>query len=132
MKKVMLSALMVLLVIGFAFAKTSVMPITEDDLPYLPGQWAGHSIRGQKIDLHIYNESLPAQGEIAVYFSDDEMQTCSFDDGYLEDGQLCISCDEIVLSLRLRLQEDDEELKLVGDVELLGASGKIVFEKVYY
>jgi hypothetical protein len=131
MKKVILSAMMVLLVISFAFAKTSVMPITEDDLPYLPGEWAGHSIRGQRINLKIYNDSLPAQGEIAVYFSDTETQTCSFTDGYLEDGQLCISCEDIMLSLRLRLQGNGD-LKLIGNVELLGASGKIVFEKVGY
>lgn len=126
MKRIILSALMLLLLMSFAFAKTSVTPITEDDLPYLLGDWAGASIRGQRIDLTIYNDSLPAQGEIVVYFSDEETQTCSFDDGYLKDGQLCISCDELVISMWLRLQDD----KLVGDVELLGASGKVVFEKV--
>ena len=131
MKRVMLSALMILLVISFAFAKTSVMPITEDDLPYLPGEWTGASLRGQRIDLHIYNDSLPAQGEITVYFSDNEMQTCNFTNGYLEDGQLCISCEEIMLSLWLRLQESNGDMKLVGAVELLGASGKIGFEKAY-
>jgi hypothetical protein len=116
MKRVIVSALMVLLAISFATAKTSVMPITEDDLPYLPGQWTGHSIHGRRIDLKIYNERLPAQGEIEVYFSDDETQTCSFDDGYLENGQLCISCEEIVLILRLRLQKSNGEVNLVGDV----------------
>lgn len=132
MKKVIVLALMILLAISLAFAKTAVVPITEDDLPYLPGKWTGHSIHGRRIDLHIYNDRLPAQGEITVYFSDDETQTCSFDDGYLENGQLCISCEELVLILRLRLQESDGEINLVGDVDLLGASGRVGFDKVGY
>lgn len=117
---------MILIFISFAFAKASVTPITLDDLPYLPGDWTGQTIHGRRIDLTIYNDSLPAQGEIVVYFSENETQTCNFDDGYLKDGQLCISCDELVISIWLRLQDD----KLVGDVDLLGGSGKILFERV--
>jgi hypothetical protein len=130
MKKAIVSALMILLVISIAFAKTQVMPITPDDLPYLLGEWAGSSLRGQKVDLKIYSDSLPVRGEITVYFPGNETQTCSFTNGYLEDGQLCISCEEIVISLWLRLQRGNGEMKLAGDVELLGAFGKIIFERV--
>jgi hypothetical protein len=132
MKKPILSALMILLLISFAFAKASVQPITPDDLPYLPGEWAGSSLRGQRIDLRIYNDSLPIRGEITLYASDNEPQACSFTNGYLKNGQLIFSCEELVITLYLRLQEDNEELQLAGDVELLGASGKVVFEKVGY
>jgi hypothetical protein len=132
MKKPILLAMMILLLIGFAFAKTPVTPITPDDLEDLQGEWTGESLRGQRIDLAIHNNYLPVTGEIAVHFTGDETQTCSFENGQIEDGQLYVSCDELVISLWLRLQRNNGEMRLVGDVELLGAFGKIGFEKVYY
>ena len=127
MKRAIVSAMMILLLISFAAAKPSVTPITVDDLPYLQGEWTGASLRGQRINLRIHNDYLPIEGEIEVHFPGRESETCSFNDGQIEDGQLIISCDELVLSLYLRFQGDN----LAGEIEFLGASGKIGFEKAY-
>ena len=134
MKRVLLLAMAVLLVGGLAIAKTAVIPITLADLKDLKGTWTGDryaQIGGQqRTDLIIYNDSLPLEGDLVLYFPRQGAQTwpCR---GRIEDGRLKLFWDNQTGTADLGLRKkDDGSMELQGAISGRGYGSPITFTKV--
>ena len=72
MKRALFLTMVILLVAVFATAKAPVTPITKHDLKDLKGAWTGERL-GQRggfegVDLIIFNDSLPLEGEVTLHW----------------------------------------------------------------
>jgi hypothetical protein len=129
MKKAFFLTMVILLIVGFATAKTPVTPITQNDLKDLKGEWTGKRGLNLETNLTIDNDNLPLTGEVELFSKRGAPKTYSFENGSIEDGKLVINCEDIGLRLRLELQKDDSEMKLVGDIDFSGRAANVIFEK---
>ena len=134
MKRVLVLAMAVLLLGGLAIAKSVVIPITPVDLKALKGTWTGDryaQIGGQqRTDLIIYNDSLPLEGDLVLYFPRQDTQTWPFR-GRIEDGRLKLFWDKQTGTADLGLsKKDDGSMELQGTLSGRGLSSPIIFKKV--
>ncbi len=133
MRRVLLLAMAVLLVGGLAIAKTTVVPITPADLKDLKGTWTGDrfaQVGGQqRTDLTLYNDSLPLEGDVTLYFPRVGAKTwpCR---GRIEDGRLKLFWDNQTGTADLGLRKkDDGSMELQGTIAGRGWSSPITFTK---
>lgn len=133
MKRALFLAMVIVLVSGFAIAKTADTPITPADLTDLKGAWTGErSIKGgnQRTDLNINNDSLPLEGDITLHYPRKSPKTWPFT-GQIEDGSLKLSWAKGNASADLRLRKkDDGSMELRGTIAMTEASASVVFKKV--
>jgi len=134
MKRVLFLAMALLLVGGLAIAKTAVIPITPADLKDLKGAWTGEryaQVGGQmRTDLTLYNESLPLEGDVTLYFLGVGPKTwpCR---GRIEDGRLKLFWDNQTGTADLGLRKkDDGSMELQGTISWRGYGSPITFTKV--
>jgi hypothetical protein len=133
MKKVFLLVIMILLLGGFATAKTPVTPITNNDLTDLKGEWTGERLGKMGIlrtDLTIDNDMIPLRGAIILYFLRGNSKTFDFNNGRIEDGRLIIYREDIGLKLDLSLRKGDDQMKLEGNIMFEGYDVNVFFKKV--
>ncbi len=133
MKRVFFLAMMIVIVVSLATAKTPAKPITQDDLKDLKGEWTGERERVgifNRTDLKIYNDSLPLRGEVTLHFEQRAApKTWFFKNGRIENGRLIVvwSKDR---SMDLRLRKGDGKMKLEGDITTMGLRCLVFFKKV--
>ena len=133
MKRVLFLAMVIALASGLAIAKTADTPITLEDLKDLKGTWTGErtGLAGnQRTDLKIYNDSLPLEGDITLYYKGQAPKTwpCS---GRIENGRLKLFWDKQTGSADLGLRKkDDGSMELTGTAAGRGYSAPVVFKKV--
>ena len=133
MKRALFLAMVIVLVSGFAIAKTAETPITPADLTDLKGAWTGQrsGILGTfRTDLNIKNDSLPLKGDITLHFQNISPKTFPFR-GRIEDGRLKLSWNKRQGSADLRLRKkDDGSMELRGTIFGRGFSASATFKKV--
>jgi hypothetical protein len=133
MKRVLFLAMVIVLVGGFAIAKTVDTPITVADLKDLKGEWTGErsaKLGSLRTDLKIYNDSLPLEADLTLYYKTEGPKTwpCR---GRIEDGRLKLFWDKQTGSADLRLRKaDDGSMELAGTAAGRGFSATVVFKKV--
>lgn len=133
MKRALFLTLVILLVAGFATAKTPITPITKHDLKDLKGAWTGERIgqRGgvERVDLIIFNDSLPLEGEVTLHWPRLAAKSwpCK---GHIEDGRLIFLWAKKMRKLDLRLRTGDGEMKLEGYITDRGYRGMVFLKKV--
>lgn len=135
MKRALFLAMVILLVSGFAIAKTAETPITPADLTDLKGAWTGQRVGRvgtNRTDLNIINDSLPLKGNITMHWPKRLPTTFRFT-GQIEDGRLKLSWatggHNASADLGLR-KKDDGSMQLTGIMEGAGVSGSVTFKKV--
>ena len=133
MKRALFLTMMILLVAGFATAKTPVMPITKHYLKDLKGSWKGERLgpRGgvEGVDLIIFNDSLPLEGEVTCHMPRQAAITwpCR---GHIKEGRLILFWRKKSMSLDLGLRKDDGILELEGYITGQGERGMVLLKKV--
>jgi hypothetical protein len=132
-KKVLFLTMVILLFVGLASAKTAFTPISPDDLKDLKGEWTGErrDQRGvnARADLRIYNDRLPLEGEVVLYFPRVAPKTWQFDNGQIEDGSLLVIWSD-GRKMKLGLRKGDGKMELEGDIQSSGFAAKVFFKKV--
>ena len=132
MKRALFLAMVIVLVSGFAIAKTADTPITPADLTDLKGAWTGH--RGgrtgvNRVDLNINNDSLPLKGDITMHWPKHEPTTAHFT-GQIEDGRLKLIWNRGLGNADLRLRKkDDGSMELSGTIFGRGFSSVVTLKK---
>ena len=133
MKRALFLAMVIVLVSGFAIAKTAETPITPADLTDLKGAWTGQRsgrTGTDRTDLNIKNDSLPLKGDITLHFYKLSPKTFPFR-GRIEDGRLKLFWAKGNASADLRLRKkDDGSLELTGTIAAGGSSTSVVFKQV--
>ena len=125
--------MVILLVAGFATAKTPVTPITKHDLKDLKGIWTGERLgqRGgvAKVDLIISNDSLPLAGEVTCHWPGKAAITwpCK---GHIKDGRLIFFWHKKSMSLDLGLRKSNGTLELEGYITGQGERSDVLLKKV--
>jgi hypothetical protein len=133
MKRALFLTMVILLVAGFATAKTPVTPITKHDLKDLKGSWTGERIgrRGgvEGVDLIIFNDSLPLVGEVTLHWPRQAAKSwpCK---GHIKEGRLIFFWQKESRSLNLGLRKDDGTLALEGYITGHGERGMVLLKKV--
>jgi len=135
MKRVLSLAMIILFAAGLAYAKTSIKPITEDDLKDLKGAWIGERIghRGgaEQVDLFISNDSLPLEGEVTLYWEKRSVAPRTWPcRGHIEDGRLIFVWAQDNRKMDLKLHTGDGEMKLEGHITDKGFRGTVFLKKV--
>lgn len=133
MKKVFFLAMVFLVVVSCATAKTAIKPITQDDLKDLKGEWTGKRI-GQlggveRVDLIIYNDSLPLDGEVTLHWTKQASRTWFFK-GRIENGRLILLWREKARSMNLGLRRGNGKMELEGHIMGDGYRGNVFLKKV--
>lgn len=133
MKRALFLTTVILLVVGLAAAKALVTPITLADLKDLKGKWTGERLArvggAQRTDLTLFNDSLPLEGEVTLYYYKDVPRTwpCR---GRIENGHLLLFWDKQTRKMDLRLlKKDDGSLELEGDVTGMGFGARVLLKK---
>jgi hypothetical protein len=137
MKRALFLAMVILLVSGFAIAKTAETPITPADLTDLKGAWTGQrsgKAGTNRTDLNINNDSLPLKGDIILHLPPKARRpspvTFHFI-GKIEDGRLKLYWAKRKGSADLGLRKkDDGSMQLTGTLGGPGLSGSVTFKKV--
>ena len=133
MKRALFLTLVILLVAAFASAKTSVTPITKHDLKDLKGAWTGERIgrRGgvEGVDLIIFNDSLPLEGEVTLHWPREAAKSwpCR---GQIKEGRLIFFWAKKSRSLDLGLRKVDGSMELEGYITGHGEGGMVLLKKV--
>ena len=132
MKRALFLAMVIVLVSGFAIAKTADTPITPADLTDLKGAWTGQrsgKTGTNRTDLNINNDSLPLKGDITLHYPKQSPKTWPFT-GQIEDGLLKLSWNKGNGSADLRLRKkDDGSMQLTGTMAGTGLNASVVFKK---
>lgn len=133
MKRALFLAIVIVLVSGFAIAKTAYTPITPADLTDLKGAWIGQrsdKTGTNRTDLNINNDSLPLKGDITLHWPKHIPTTARFT-GQIEDGRLKLSWNRGNGSADLGLRKkDDGSMELRGTIFGRGFSASATFKKV--
>ena len=133
MKKVFFLATLIPLLVCCATAITPLKPISQDDLKDLKGEWTGerHGQLGgvERVDLKIYNDSLPLEGEVTLHWQKQAPRTWFFR-GRIENGRLMLFWRQKSRSLDLGLRKAGGKMKLEGVIHGDGYHGNVFLQKV--
>jgi hypothetical protein len=135
MKRLLFLAMIIFCAAGFVYAKTSIKPITPDDLKDLKGAWTGERIGQQggveRVDLILSNDSLPLEGKVTLHWEKRGIGSKTWPcKGHIENGRLILLWAKNRRKLDLGIHTGDGEMKLEGHITDRGFQGIVFLQKV--